>query len=67
MKKRKNILCRLRKSGHPNGYVVRSKEDDNIIIYYQPREREYYKTLRLPQKDARLLAKRINQFLDSGG
>ena len=66
MPKRKNFICGLRKSGvYPNGYVGRT-EDDQIYIVYQQLEQSQ-EVILCSQADARLIAKRINQFLDNGG
>jgi hypothetical protein len=68
--KRKKMIAAMRVPGkYPNGHVVRSKDDDKICIHWQPDETGWRdQTLtRLSTRDARLLAKRINQFIDAGG
>jgi len=47
---------------YPNGYVS-TREDDLIQVAYFERE-GYPQSMTLSRKDARLLAKRINQCLD---
>jgi len=67
MPKRKNIMCALRKSGeYPNGEVCRNSDDDIIITYTGGAG---WPTINIccTQADARLIAKRINQFIDEGG
>ena len=67
MKKRKNIMCALRKSGdYPNGEVYRNSEDD-IVITYTEGAGWPIKYICCSQADARLIARRINQFIDAGG
>ena len=67
MPKRKNIICALRKLGvYPNGEIYRNS-DDEIIITYTYEKGWPTKYICCTQADARLIAKRINQFLDAGG
>ena len=69
MPKRKNFICCLRKPGKlPNGHVCRRDDDKITIVYeYLLSGGKYRQFMVLPQKDARLIAKRINEFLDGGG
>lgn len=48
---------------YPNGYV-RTLEEDDIEIVHIEKERSPAEFLVMSRKDARLLAKRINQCLD---
>lgn len=68
--KRKNIICAMRKGRLNkvlNGYVARERETDLIQIAWTPYEQYTQYLTGLSTGDARLLAKRINQFLDGGG
>ena len=49
-----------------NGYVARD-EDDLVYIGWTPHEGVQQVLTDMTSRDARLLAKRINQFLDAGG
>ena len=70
MKKRKKMVARLRRDGSPNGYIKRVsntelEEYDNLImIVYERSEYIPDQVIFCTQADARLIAKRINQFLD---
>lgn len=71
-RKRANIICVLRKPLDPirdgNGVVLRNLLDDSVLIGWSRRGSETVDYLTgLTRRDARLLAKRINQFLDAGG
>jgi len=56
-------LLRWPPTEYPNGYVLTS-EDDEIRVTYFEHEQDA-QTIWLSRKDARLLAKRINQCLDA--
>ncbi len=65
--KRKNMICGLRKLGKlPNGHIGRLPTTDEVYINYRGK-RGNIKVITCSQADARLIAKRINQFLDGGG
>ena len=70
--KRRNIICVMRKFkggsiGDNNGEVFRD-EDDKIWLRWIPKGERLAESIGgLSTHDARLLAKRINQFLDHGG
>ena len=65
--KRKNFVCGLRNLDKwPNGYIGRT-DDDEIYIAYQFCENAPWNQIVCTQADARLIAKRINQFIDGGG
>ena len=67
MPKRKLFNKRLRWPGRfPNGHVSRDTDEDIVINYYRGPGYDR-QLLILPQKCARLIAKRINQFIDEGG
>lgn len=74
MPKRANICCVMRKPLYPvgkgNGCIQRIARTDEVVIKWVPREDQNpaveYLT-GLTTRDARLLALRINQFLDAGG
>ena len=67
MPKRKNFICGLRKLDKwPNGSVGRTP-DDEIYIAYQFCEESPWSQIICSQADARLIAKRITQFIDNGG
>jgi hypothetical protein len=68
MPKRKNFICMLRKPNkYPNGYIAR-RDDDRITIFYNREESVCGgQFIVCTQADARLIAKRINRFLDNGG
>jgi hypothetical protein len=55
----------LRKIGAPTNGGVRTTEDDRISILYYGEDADRAQSIILSRKDARLLAKRINQCLDS--
>jgi hypothetical protein len=74
MRKRANIVCVLRKprkkirDAAPNAAVYRNSLDDRITVcWYQNKDgmAEYLTGLR--SIDARLLARRLKQFLDADG
>lgn len=50
-----------------NGYVARDPETDYLQIAWTSAESDTQYLTGLSTRDARLLAKRINQFLDNGG
>jgi hypothetical protein len=50
-------------SEYPNGYVLTTYEDEIRVTYFETPDE--VATLFLSRKDARLLAKRINQCLDA--
>ena len=65
--KRKNLICNLRKVGQwPNGSIVWDS-NDNVEIAYKRYEGGPWDIITCSQSDARLIAKRINQFIDNGG
>jgi hypothetical protein len=65
--KRKNIACMLRKfNTFPNGAVWRD-DDDLIHISYRASDGGFIQGIVCSQADARLIARRINQFIDAGG
>ena len=65
--KRKNFLCGLRKLGkYPNGNIGRLPSDYVYISYGKDRK-SISQSIICTQADARLIAKRINQFIDGGG
>ena len=67
MPKRKSFICSLRKlCKWPNGYIAR-RDDDRISIVYEIGENRGKQFIICTQADARLIAKRINQFLNNGG
>lgn len=75
MTKRRNIAVVLRpplwpSEGKGSGSIQRIARTDEIVIKWVPRENQQpeveYLT-GLTTRDARLLAKRLNQFLDAGG
>ena len=49
-------------ASYPNGYVNTADGDLIQVVYFE--RPSYPQTLTLSRKDARLLAKRINQCLD---
>lgn len=62
--KRRVFFCSLRKVGtYPNGYVEET-EERKIKISVFPVDKNGF-SFELDKRTARLLAKRINQFLDS--
>ena len=69
--KRKNIMCVMRNaeklSDARNGYVVRDPATDTVQIAWTQKLQYTQYLTDLSTRDARLLAKRINQFLDGGG
>lgn len=73
--KRKKFVCQMRPplSGKlidsaPNGIVMRDHMTDKVCIWWYPSKTEAGQRLSgMTSADARLLAKRINQFLDDGG
>ena len=72
MPKRRNIICVMRRPLFPikdgNGVVLRNHMDDTVYIGWSQRGEETVTYLTgLTSSDARLLARRINQFLDGGG
>lgn len=70
MAKRKNIICCMRdvNGGNvPRNGVVARDVDDRIHISWTPVDQHTQHLTDLTSRDARLLAKRINQFLDAGG
>jgi hypothetical protein len=74
MPKRANIVCVLRKplgniqGGAPNAVVFRNPLDDRIgVVWYPTKDGGAEHLTRLTSADARLLAKRLNQFLDAKG
>lgn len=70
-KKRKNIICCLRNPNDlrekGNGSVGRDDVDEIYINFIPRYSGEVEFITGLTSRDARLLAKRINQFLDAGG
>lgn len=66
--KRKNIVCSLRSllQRERNGIVARGADDRVHIAWKEPSGYWQYLT-GMTSRDARLLAKRINEFLDAGG
>jgi len=69
MAKRKNISCRINNDSGcsiGNGEVVRERESDTIQLMATTISGRQYIT-GLTTKQARMLAKRINQFIDAGG
>ena len=57
----------LKKVGkYPNGFICR-RDDNRIGISYQLEKDRACQYIACEQSDARLIAKRINQFLDAGG
>jgi len=70
MPKRKNIMFLMRnfQMGPNNGGVSRCQQTDKIHIFWRQPDAGINDHLSgLSTQDARLLAKRINQFLDAGG
>ena len=71
MAKRKNIVCVLRRCKtytlEPNNGMVARDPQDQIYIRWVPCTGERQTLSGMSSREARLLAKRINQFLDSGG
>jgi len=70
MPKRKNIMCMMRDFGMKpnNGGVARCEQTDKIHIFWREPDASITDHISgLSTRDARLLAKRINQFLDAGG
>ena len=68
MAKRKNIFCALRKGSEKNnGYVFRDAKSDKIVIQYTDKHNIKYMIANLDTYTARLMARRINQFIDAGG
>lgn len=67
--KRKNIICMMRltdMNGRNGG--VQSGPDDDVLIWHRPEKGAIASTIYgLNRREARLLARRINQFLDAGG
>lgn len=55
----------LRKIGAPTNGGVRTADGDRISILYYSEGADRAQSIVLSRKDARLLAKRINQCLDS--
>lgn len=67
MAERKNFICMLRKfDKYPNGTIQRFI-DDTIGIKYNTGLNDKPQVIICDQKDARLFAKRITQFLNNGG
>ena len=69
MKKRANITCQINMkpwSALGNGSVTRERKHDTIQIHATTISGEQYIT-GLTTRQARILAKRINQFIDAGG
>jgi len=67
MPKRKNFISAFRRIGKwPNGYISRNLDDKVTIVYGIDRDR-IDQIIVCNGSDARLIAKRINQFLDAGG
>lgn len=65
--KRKNMIAGLRKVGMPrNGYISRDNEG-KIYISWESTKGYTQVLTDLTTKDARLIAKRINSFIDAGG
>ena len=69
MPKRKNMIHMMRpaNSAENNGGVMRNKDTDQIHIWWKASGEVTDHLQGLSTRDARLLAKRINSFLDSGG
>jgi hypothetical protein len=74
MTKRKNIACTMRRApgkisdSAPNGVVWRDMQSDRICIaWYQQKGHGGDHIAGLTTRDARLLQKRLKQFLDFGG
>lgn len=69
MPKRKNIICQINANGWDvkgNGSVSRESRHDTIQVMATTVSGSHYIT-GLTTKQARMLAKRINQFIDAGG
>jgi len=69
-RKRKNMISCMRSHNlteAKNGYVARYREDDTVYIHWKPVDGVQQVLTGMSTRDARLLAKRINQFLDAGG
>jgi hypothetical protein len=68
MQKRKNFICMLRKYGlWPNGAIERDPETDEVVISFYKGKNCGISFISCKQNDARLIARRINEFLDGGG
>lgn len=52
-------------SKYPNGYVRTTEADDGIELVYFTAPGAYAQVITMTRADARLLAKRINECLDS--
>ena len=67
--KRANIICQINMkawNARGNGSVSRERQHDTIQIMATTISGEQYIT-GLTTRQARMLAKRINQFIDAGG
>ena len=61
-KDRENVLCALRLDGYPNAFISNADRDSvNVMYWYKENNGAGFV---ISRKDARLLAKRLNQFLD---
>jgi hypothetical protein len=62
-RRRKNIMCALRLDKYPNAYISNADRNSVNVSYWY--EKNNGAGFVLSRRDARLLAKRINQFLDA--
>lgn len=74
MPKRKNIACMLRrapgklKDSAPNAYIWRDQKTDRVhIAWYETKEHAGDHIGGLRSIDARMLSRRLKQFLEAGG
>lgn len=70
MAKRKNMICCMRSlenTSSPRNGVVGRDSNDRIYIGWTPVDGCTQYLDDLTSRDARLMAKRINQFLDNSG